>query len=85
MLKSKILANRAAQIVGAFDHSDMDAQGVAKHALSKMGVACDSGQELAMFKGVLAARKAPTFTVDHGNALDSADSAKSDTLDKLGL
>ena len=79
------LANRAAQIVGAFDHSDMDAQGVAKHALSKMGAACDSGQELAMFKGVLAARKAPTFTVDHGNALDSADSAKSDTLDKLGL
>lgn len=79
------LANRAAQIVGAFDHADMDAQGVAKHALTKMGVACDSGQELAMFKGVLAARKAPTFTVDHGNALDSADSAKSENLDKLGL
>ncbi len=79
------LANRAAQIIGAFDHADMDAQGVAKHALEKMGVACDSGQELAMFKGVLAARKAPTFTVDHGNALDSAESAKSETLDKLGL
>lgn len=79
------LANRAVQIVGAFDHADMDAQGVAKHALTKMGVACDSGQELAMFKGVLAARKAPTFTVDRGNALDSADSAKSENLDKLGL
>ncbi|AUG84944.1 hypothetical protein MAELSTROM_24 [Pseudoalteromonas phage Maelstrom] len=79
------LANRAAQIVGAFDHTDMDAKGVAKHALTKMGVACDSGDELATFKGVLVARKTPTFTVDKGNALDSADSAKSDTLDKLGL
>ncbi len=79
------LANRAAQIVGAFDHADMDAQGVAKHALAKMGVACDSGDELASFKAILAVRKAPTFTVDHGNALDSADSAKSENLDKMGL
>lgn len=79
------LANRAAQIIGAFDHADMDAQGVAKHALTKMGVACDSGQELAMFKGVLAARQAPTYTVDKGNALDGADSAKSESFDKAGL
>ena len=79
------LANKASQIVGAFDHADLDANGVAKYALDKMGVACDSGQELAMFKGVLAARKAPTFTVDHGFAKDSADSAKSTTLDELGL
>jgi len=79
------LAAKASQIVGAFDHADLDAQGVAKYALEKMGVACDSGSELAMFKGVLAARKAPTFTVDHGNALDGAESAKSETLDKAGL
>ena len=79
------LANRAAQIVGAFDHSDMDAKGVAKHALSKMGVACDSGDELASFKAILAVRQAPTFTVDYGNASDSADSAKSENLDKMGL
>ena len=79
------LANRAAQIVGAFDHADMDAQGVAKHALTKMGVACDSGQELAMFKGVLAARQTPTFTVDRGNAQDAAAPTKSDALDKAGL
>ena len=79
------LATKASQIVGAFDHADLDANGVAKYALEKMGVACDSGQELAMFKGVLAARKTPTFTVDHGNAQDSQGSAKSETLDKLGL
>ena len=79
------LAAKASQIVGAFDHSDLDAGGVAKYALEKMGVACDSGSELAMFKGVLAARQTPTFTVDHGTASDSADAAKSDNLDKAGL
>ena len=72
------LAAKAAQIVGAFDHADLDANGVAKYALGKMDIACDSGQELAMFKGVLHARKAPSFTVDPGTALDSA-------LDKFGL
>ena len=79
------LAAKASQIVGAFDHADLDANGVAKYALEKMGVACDSGSELAMFKGVLAARQAPTFTVDHGHAKDGADATKSETLDKAGL
>lgn len=79
------LASKAAQIVGAFDHADMDAQGVAKYALDKMGIACDSGQELSMLKGVLHARKTPSFTVDNGNAQDAGESAKSETLDKLGL
>lgn len=79
------LANQASAIVGAFDHADMDAQGVAKYALKKMGVACDSGQEVAMLKGVLHARKTPTFTVDNGHAKDGADTTKSETLDKAGL
>lgn len=79
------LANQASQIVGAFDHADMDAQGVAKYALEKMGVACDSGAELATFKGFLLARKPQSFTVDKGVAKDSADAAKSDNLDKAGL
>lgn len=79
------LANQASQIVGAFDHADMDAQGVAKYVLEKIGIACDSGQEVAMLKGVLHARKPQSFTVDKGAAKDSADAAKSETLDKLGL
>lgn len=79
------LANQASQIVGAFDHADMDAQGVAKYALDKLGVACDSGAELATFKGFLLARKPQSFTVDKGVAKDSADAAKSDNLDKAGL
>jgi hypothetical protein len=79
------LASQVSQIVGAFDHADMDAQGVAKYGLEKMGVACDSGSELAMMKGILHSRKTPTFTVDHGNAQDGAEKATSANLDKLGL
>ena len=79
------MANKAIAIVGAFDHSELDAHGVAKYALEKMGVACDSGSELAMFKGVVAARQAPVFVADHGTALDGSESAKSETLDNLGL
>ncbi len=78
------LANQASVIVGAFDHSDMDESGVAKYALEKMGVACDSGHEVAMLKGVLHARKAPTFTVDSGIAKDSANN-DADVLAKAGL
>ncbi len=79
------LANQVSAVVGAFDHADMDANGVAKYALKKMGIACDSGQELPMLKGILHARKTPTFTVDNGHAKDGADVTKSETLDKAGL
>ena len=79
------LAVKASQIVGAFDHADLDAQGVAKYAVEKLGIACDSGAELATLRGYLAARKTPTFTVDLGVALDGQESAKSETLDKMGL
>lgn len=60
------LADKASVIVGAFDHSDMDIQAVAKYALEKIGTACDSGQEVATLNGYLAARKQPNFVVDHG-------------------
>lgn len=60
------LADKAAAVVGAFDHSDMDKQAVAKYALDKIGMACDSGQEVATLNGYLAARKQPNFVVDHG-------------------
>lgn len=79
------LAAKASQIVGAFDHADLDAQGVAKYAVEKLGIACDSGAELATLRGYLAARKAPSYTVDPGTALDGQESAKSETLDKMGL
>ena len=79
------LANQVSSLVGAFDHADMDAQGVAKYALNKMGVACDSGAELPMLKGILHARKAPTYTADRGRAFDGAEPAKSTKLDEMGL
>ena len=79
------LANQVSQIVGAFDHADLDAQGVAKYGLEKMGVACDSGLELPMMKGILHSRKAPTFTIDLGVAQDSAIDTSNETLDGMGL
>lgn len=65
----------AVQIIGAFDHSEMDANAVAKHVLEKKGIACDSGQELSMFKGILLAQSKPakTFTVDYSAAFDGAE------------
>lgn len=60
------LAEKVTGIVGAFDHSDMDKQAVAKYALDKIGMACDSGHEVSTLNGYLAARKQPTFVVDHG-------------------
>ena len=62
----------------------MDESGVAKYGLEKMGVACDSGHEVAMLKGVLHARKAPTFTVDRGVAKDGADSNNAEMQNKWG-
>ncbi len=79
------LAQQVSAVVGAFDHADMDAQGVAKYGLEKMGVACDAGMELPMLKGILHARKTPTFTVDRGNAQDSADDKGAELLAKVGL
>lgn len=76
------LAEKASVVIGAFDHSDMDKQAVAKYALGKIGVACDEGLEVSTLNGYLAARKQPNFTVD--NAQDSAD-ADSTYLKDLGL
>ena len=74
------LAEKASTVVGAFDHSDMDKQAVAKYALDKIGMACDSGQEISTLNGYLAARKQPDFVVD------SAQDEATDTHSKaLGL
>lgn len=79
------LATKSAAIVGAFDHSNMDSQAVAKYTLKKIGMACGSGAEIATLNGYLAAKATPTFIVDKGNALDSAAVTQSDSLDKAGL
>lgn len=66
------LADKSAAIIGAFDHSDMDKQGVAKYALEKLGVACDSGHEVTALKAYLTAKSAPAFTIDN-HAKDGKD------------
>jgi len=72
------LADKASVVVGAFDHSDMDKQAVAKYALDKIGMACDSGKEVSTLNGYLAARKQPLFVVD--NAQDEAADTHSKAL-----
>lgn len=78
--KKNALADKASAVVGAFDHSDMDEQAVAKYALEKIGMACDSGEEVSTLNGYLAARKQPNFVVDHGQ-----DEASDSHLKDLGL
>lgn len=58
---------------------------VSKYAVEKLGIACDSGGEVTAIQGFLAGREMPTFTIDRGNALDSAAPTISEALDKAGL
>lgn len=57
--------------VGSFDHSEMTLAEVAKYGTKKLGVACDSGAELATLQGFLAGAKAGRSAT----AVDSAEGA----------
>ena len=82
LAEKNVLAEKSAAIVGAFDHSDMDKQAVAKYTLDKLSIACDSGLEVATLNGYLASQAKPTYTPHV--AQDSADSDNSH-LKALGL
>lgn len=60
--------------VGAFDHAGMTADAVAKYGVKQLGIACDSGAEIAALTGYLHGRQSPAsqpvFTIGTGN--DSA-------------
>lgn len=77
------LASKSSAIIGAFDHSDMDKQGVAKYVLEKLGVACDEGHEVTALKAFLQAKDAPKYTIDNP-ALDGKD-VDNTYLAELGL
>lgn len=77
------LASKSSAIIGAFDHSDMDKQGVAKYVLEKLGVACDEGHEVTALKAFLQAKDAPKYTIDN-TAQDGKDVDNS-YLAELGL
>ena len=68
------LVSRLTPFVGAFDHAGMTADAVAKYGVQKLGIACDSGAEIAALNGYLHGRTppsaGPTFTL---GAADSAD------------
>lgn len=58
------LYKQGSQIVGAFDHSQMTRDGVAKYLVQKIGIACDSGHELSVLKGYFHNRQsAPALKV----------------------
>ena len=61
--------------VGAFDHADKSLDDVAKYGVEKLGIACDSGAELATLRGYLSAKQAPapavTFAQDSAVKPDS--------------
>lgn len=52
------LYRQGSQLVGAFDHSDMTLDDVAKYLVKKIGIACDSGHELSVLKGYFHNRQA---------------------------
>lgn len=52
------LVKKVSPLVGAFDHAVMSADDVAKYAVKKLHIACDSGEEKSVLKGYLMANKA---------------------------
>lgn len=79
------LKNQLGNFVGAIPADLVTKSDVSKYAAEKIGIACDSGGEVAAIQGFLAARQTPTYTVDRGNALDSKEPTTSDSLNKAGL
>lgn len=50
--------------VGTFDHAEMTLQDVAQYGVKKLGIACDSGQELSAITGYLHGREPKTVSTD---------------------
>ncbi len=78
------LGAKLAPHIGAFGFDQMSSeQEVAVYAVGKLGIACDSGAELAHVKGWLSA-KAPAKIIADSGAQDSKDS-KPKSLEEMGL
>jgi len=54
--------------VGAFDHSEMTLNEVAKYGAEKLGLDCDAGEEVAAVKGYLKASQKETVAVAQDSA-----------------
>ncbi len=53
------LANRLSTHIGTFDHADKTLNQIACYGVSKLGIPCNKGQEMAALDGYLHARAAP--------------------------
>lgn len=51
------LAREVSPLVGAFDASEMSLKDVAKYAVKKLKISCDSGEEISVLKGYLSFSK----------------------------
>lgn len=75
--KKDTLATSLSAHIGVFDHSEMDLKDVAKYGMKKLGMACDSGAEIATLNGFLHQRdvsSVPAFGLDanvKSNAIDA--------------
>ena len=82
--KRNELGSQLSSVVGSFNYQEKTLDEVAKYGAKTLGIACDSGQEVAAVRAFLQGRKNPTFTVDKGNGQDSA-VASSKALEDMGL
>jgi hypothetical protein len=57
--KRDALASRLSAHIGTFDHADKTLVEVARYGVSKLGIACAKGQEIAALDGYLHGREAP--------------------------
>ena len=85
-----LLARACSDVIGTFDASEMTEEDVAKYAVAELGIACDSGEELATIRGYMACRAkmssqdAVAFAADSGAELakkgEGAAKSKSDLM-----
>jgi hypothetical protein len=75
--KRDALASRLSTHIGTFDHADKTLAEVARYGVSKLGIPCVKGQEIAALDGYLHGREAPK----PGHGMDSKQPTSGD-LDK---
>ena len=63
------LAREVSPLVGAFDASEMSLKDVAKYAVKKLKISCDSGEEISVLKGYLSYGKPKKAEI---SAMDSS-------------
>lgn len=81
LAKRDALAATISEHVGVFDHAEMTPAEVAAYGVSKLGLKCAAGNEMAALDGYFHNRKSPSdevgFALDAGGS-DSSDFAQSD-------